>query len=374
MVHRKRYTFLVALLLISVGALACIGPRHTSTPPFFKLGDSIDAVAAAPDGTVWVSISEYGDEYGSTPVSRGTGVAHFADNTAHGKKWTAYTTKDGLLSDRAFPIAAAPDGAVWFGTAMGATRFTGATASADNPATWTTYSLEDGLAGDIQAIALAPDGTAWFGCVGGVSRLTRTDDQELWMTYTAEDGLPEDLVAEVAAVNSIAVAPDGVVWVGTDHDGIARFDGEAWITYTEDDGLASNLVNAVDVAPDGTVWVATHSGVSRFTQLETGAAERETWTSYTREHGLAPTGIKSIVAAPDNTVWVAYYGWTYGISHFDGETWVTYTEDDGLPSNTVTSIDMTPNGALWVATKAGTISRFFEGTWTTFTVQDILRR
>jgi ligand-binding sensor domain-containing protein len=186
--------------------------------------------------------------------------------------------------------------------------------------------------------------------------------------------------------NSVdAIAHDGTVWVGTDNDGVARFDGGDWTTYTEDDGLASNSINALAVAPDGTVWAGTHSGVSRFAgRLGSSRTHQDkAWITYTSEHGLAPTGIASIVAAPDNSVWVSYYGWTYGISRFDGESpstnlqrdaWTTYTEDDGLPSNEVTAIAVAPDGALWVGTAAGTISRFAGDAWTTYNVSDITPR
>jgi ligand-binding sensor domain-containing protein len=374
MIHSKAFILSVILFLISVAATACIGPKTTATPRFFKMGDSINAIAVAPDGAVWVSMSEYGDEHGTTPVSHGTGVARFTGTTSDGKTWTTYTTQDGLPSNWVGPIAVAPDGTVWFGTASGATRFTDPAANTGDGGTWTTYAVDDGLAGEVQAIAIAPDGAVWFGAFGGVSRIFSTGGTEIWTTYTTEDGLPEDLIWETAVVNGIAVAPDGVVWVGTDHNGVSRFDGKTWTTYTEDDGLANNTVNAVAVAPDGTVWVGTHSGVSRFAIPASSVGGARTWTTYTQAHGLAPTGIKSIVAAADNTVWVSYYGWTYGISHFNGETWTTYTEDDGLPSNAVTGIDVAPDGALWVATETGTISRYAGETWTTYSVQDIPSR
>jgi ligand-binding sensor domain-containing protein len=391
MARKQAFILSIVLPLMPVCAMACTGPKPTPTPRFYKLGDSIDFVAVAPDGTVWVSISEYGDENVSTPVSHGIGVAHFTDaaGTGDGQMWTTYTADDGLASNWAGPIAVAPDGTVWFGTAGGATRFTYPAAGTGDGAAWTTFSAEDGLAGEVQAMAIAPDGAVWFGTRGGVSRFGRSaagaGDGATWTTYTTADGLPEDLVMGIAVVEGIAVAPDGVVWVATDNNGVSRFDGKTWTTYTEDDGLADNSVNAVAVAPDGTVWFGTHSGVSRFTDPAStpapharsgagGMGDGETWTTYTQEHGLAPTGIDSIIAAPDSTVWISYYGWTYGISHFNGESWITYTEDDGLPNNAVTCIDVAPDGALWVGTEAGTISRFSGGTWTTYTVQDITSR
>ena len=71
---------------------------------------------------------------------------------------------------------------------------------------------------------------------------------------------------------------------------------------------------------------------------------------------------------------MSYYGWTYGVSHFDGQRWITYTEDDGLPGNTVTCIAAAPDGALWAGTEAGTVSRFSGDTWTTWHVQDVTSR
>ncbi len=107
-----------------------------------KVGESIDAVAVAPNGEVWVSTFEYGEENFTTPVSHGTGVAHF-----DGQTWTTYTTDDGLAGNRVDAIAVTPDGVVWFGTDGGATRLDGETLRAEpQDEAWTAYTAEDGLA------------------------------------------------------------------------------------------------------------------------------------------------------------------------------------------------------------------------------------
>jgi ligand-binding sensor domain-containing protein len=46
-----------------------------------------------------------------------------------------------------------------------------------------------------------------------------------WTSYTTADGLAE------RHVSAIAIADDGVVWLGT-WGGLSRFDGENWVTYT----------------------------------------------------------------------------------------------------------------------------------------------
>jgi ligand-binding sensor domain-containing protein len=47
----------------------------------------------------------------------------------------------------------------------------------------------------------------------GVSRW----DGRRWTTYAKNDGLPEN------NVRTISVGADGVVWIGTDGDGLVRF-------------------------------------------------------------------------------------------------------------------------------------------------------
>ena len=65
----------------------------------------------------------------------------------------------------------------------------------------------------VLSIAAAPDGAMWFGTAfGGASRF----DAETWTTYTKANGLPDN------QVNAVAVAPDGVVWFGTEH-GASRY-------------------------------------------------------------------------------------------------------------------------------------------------------
>ena len=43
-----------------------------------------------------------------------------------------------------------------------------------------------------------------------------------------------------------------------------RYDDGAWQTFTPDDGLVSQPVRAIHVAPDGVVWIGTEGGVSRY--------------------------------------------------------------------------------------------------------------
>jgi len=329
--------------------------------------NDVTAVAAAPDGAIWFG-------------THGSGASRF-----DGQAWATYAQADGLPFDKVRSVAVAPDGAVWFST-YGASRFEGGVSRFDGQA-WTTYTLADGLAGNaVWSITFTSDGAAWFGTGFGASRF----DGTTWSTYSQDDGLPDHYVPDMA------VAPDGALWLGTGR-GLARFDGTTWTAYTEADGLALGSVLSVAVASDGALWCGTYVGVSRFdgttwticTEADGLAAgpvqavaaspgglvclgtdgggvscfDGDAWTAYTTADGLAGNGVSAIAVARDGAVWFGTSG--HGVSRFDGAVWTTYTTADGLAYDMVTGIAFAPDGAIWFATYLGA-SRFDGATWTTY--------
>ncbi|MCJ7622153.1 MAG: hypothetical protein MUO76_01525, partial [Anaerolineaceae bacterium] len=91
---------------------------------------------------------------------------------------------------------------------------------------------------------------------------TTLQDGELsswkWTTYTTTEGLSDN------NTRSIAVAPDGTVWVGTFGAGVSSLKNGSFTNYSTDHGLGHKQVMAIAVAPDGTVWAGTILGLSRF--------------------------------------------------------------------------------------------------------------
>jgi ligand-binding sensor domain-containing protein len=154
----------------------------------------------AADGTLWFG-------------TWGGGVSRF-----DGQTWTAFTTPvdgtgaDGLISNEVWSVAVAPDGALWFGTACGVSRYV------EDTQTWSAWTNKEGLAHDkVYVVALAPDGTPYLGTENGVSRLTGAGANHTWETIRGADGLADD------RVRTIAVAPDGALWFGTWHGGVSRY-------------------------------------------------------------------------------------------------------------------------------------------------------
>lgn len=209
---------------------------------------------------------------------------------------------------------------------------------------WTSYSKADGLADDnVRSIAVAPDGTVWVGTFGaGVASVKNGS----FKNYSTADGLGHNQVM------AIEVAPDGTVWAGT-IVGLGRFDGNTWTNFTRSDGLIYESVYALAVT-DGGLWIGTGKGVSFF--------DGSSWINYTKEDGLADNYVNDIAIDSTGGVWFATMK---GVSYFDG-SWTSFTEEDGLALNMVNTVAIGVDGDLWFGTSSGGSSHFDGVTWTTY--------
>jgi hypothetical protein len=179
----------------------------------------------------------------------------------------------------------------------------------------------DGASAWATDMAVASDGMLW----GASWEELLAFDGEMWDRFTATDGLPS------GAISSVAVAPNGDVWVGTTDDfegdtsgGVARFDGDSWTVFDETDGLYENAVTALAAGSDGTVW-AVHGAIN-----DAGAA---------RERASG------------------------GISRFDGTAWSTTTITDAGVGFGWGGAVVDDTGTLWITSRWGVVG--FDGAETT---------
>ena len=232
------------------------------------------------------------------------------------------------------------EGALWFGTDQGVSRYDGRD--------WQFFGMEDGLAGGrhllfssqsqlgsgfVPSVYQSSDGAMWFGTAGGVSRYDGS-----WQTFTEADGLAGTWVT------SVYESSDGAMWFGTtpfplfdeagnvigysDGGGVSRYDG-SWQTFTEADGLASNWVYSVYESSDGAMWFGAFSDI-QFDEVNLVI-------------GLGDGG---------------------GVSRYDGTSWQTFTQADGLASGVALPVYQSSDGAMWFGTDQG-VSRY-DGSWQTF--------
>ncbi|HRI45121.1 MAG TPA: two-component regulator propeller domain-containing protein [Fimbriimonadaceae bacterium] len=96
---------------------------------------------------------------------------------------------------------------------------------------------------------------------------------------------------------------NGHYWIGSDHEGLYRYDGKTLLRYTKQDGLPSDQVVEIQEDKKGNLYFTTYAGISRF-------------------DGKAFTTLTPVVMdAPDK-------GWRL---HKD-DLWFVYGSKDGGPS------------------------------------------
>lgn len=227
---------------------------------------------------------------------------------------------------------------------------------------WTTYTTADGLPyNTVAAIAFGPDGDIW--CVpilqdagAGIAHF----DGKTWKHYTTKDGLGADFI--IWMENTLAVSPEGVLWVGTFGGGVSRFDGKTWTTYTTKDGLLSDKVTAVAIAPNGDLWCthpASVCGISHF--------DGEKWSvSAAGGLGLASCNLVNIAFAPNGTLWA---GGSNSVVRRNGETWSSFGSAAGLKVPVALNMDIGSNGRVWVS--GGGVSCYANNTWTHYSFEKI---
>ena len=141
---------------------------------------------------------------------------------------------------------------------------------------WTTYTHENGLAGDnVFCVLQAADGALWFGTDQGVSRF----DGRAFSNPMAQESLSR------RAVTAIAEDAAGRIWmVGS--TGLLRYDPKAPAprvrSFTTSDGLPSESVTALARGKEGRLWVGTSKGLCYYDPTE-GKSGGKPFVSTVRE-------------------------------------------------------------------------------------------
>jgi virginiamycin B lyase len=195
-----------------------------------------EALAAGPDGNLWLTEGPLALRAGITRVTPDGRVTRFTGGIA----------RDALLG----PITAGPDGALWFADGTRIARITTAGQITES------YELRtpSGERTAANALQFGPDGTVWFIDGTRVAHMTLTGDIR-W--------LPE--VAEFESdIGSITVGPGGNIWVaGLVDEAILRIDPVTeTMTRIPSPFGSTHLV----FDRDGTLWLAGFHVLTRIAQ------------------------------------------------------------------------------------------------------------
>ncbi|MCS6885286.1 MAG: two-component regulator propeller domain-containing protein [Acidobacteriota bacterium] len=164
-------------------------------------------------------------------------------------KWTSYGESHGLASTdiRSLAATSTEDGLMllWLGTnSNGLVRML---------LTTTSFDKSVGLSNNgVFSILETSDGAYWFGTYDGLTRYK----EGVWTVYNQSSGLPGRIVSSLAEI-------DGYVWIGSSIGGLAKFDGHRFKTYNAENGLPSTVVLCIIRTSDGAVLAGTNEGVVR---------------------------------------------------------------------------------------------------------------
>jgi sugar lactone lactonase YvrE len=237
----------------------------------------------APDGSLW--------------ITDGRGIYSF-----DGEGWTVRAT----TTDRLWVLAVGPDGTVW-ATAEDRDKHCPDIEADDCSGTVLLRLEDDGSLTTIEdwaddydgdawsrKPAVSPDGDVWLVSEG---RMLLRFDGEGWEAIPGPEGW--------ALGSSLAIGPDGTLWVNDSGDGdVARYDDAGWTTFTDADGVEPwvstsaywGYMEPPAVAADGSLWLRRSEGHGCG---GTAHYEGTTWTSY-----LVGYCINDIAIAPDGSAWL----------------------------------------------------------------------
>lgn len=235
----------------------------------------------------------------------------------HHSRWTIKDGAPGQVS----ALAQTPDGFLWLSTAATLYSFDGVRFERFEPPGGVPLTT-------IQTLYTAPDGGLWMGFQhGGVAVLK---DGKV-TRYGAEHGLSQSQVV------SFAVDVHEAVWAGTAADGLYRLQDGRWHRVAEDWSFAGTRVGAMLIDRDGTLWVTANN---RLLFLPKGErAFRAT---------VARVGwVSRLAQAADGTLWAA---------ELDGSVRPIAHPGGALPSAT-TKLEVVSagllfdrEGSLWAST------------------------
>jgi ligand-binding sensor domain-containing protein/two-component sensor histidine kinase len=270
------------------------------------------AVAASPDGAVWIGTRGNGlarwergvlSHFSAAQGLPGTSVQALAFDT-RGVLWAATdgglarfersrfvpALPDGPGSKVAFSIASDSSGGVWFGDELrGALRLFAGRASL----------LPELPQTDVFRLAGTPDGSMWLGYYrSGVFR---------WHNGAVE---PIDLKAAgaIAPPRAMMAARDGTVWIGAGGILVRIHDGKL-TTWGPRQGLPPEEIQSIAEDAAGALWLVTAESVLRVARPDSGGAQSMLGvTRYSRQDGLRrryPAGMYGprIAVAADGRVW-----------------------------------------------------------------------
>ncbi|MBV9304006.1 MAG: hypothetical protein JOY62_11250 [Acidobacteriaceae bacterium] len=272
----------------------------------------------------------------------------------------AYTTADGLASNRINRIVRDSRGFLWFCTRAGLSRFDGYQ--------FTNFGAAQGLPVPVYDLLETRSGEYWIATAGGIGRLNPKSSGPLFDFSVA---------ADLNGTRTLTLAEDqaGTVWCGT-HTGLCRLapprqarpqKERSWKPTIVDLGIPSNSedgnIQTLHVDRSGTVWAGGQQGLYR-------RLSGDRFIRYTAANGLPDTHVTALLQDRSGQIWAGTWrglcriGGNSGNGHSVRE--IVRVATGPAHTGTVTALVESSTGELWVGTDTKLCKYLFSGDQETF--------
>jgi ligand-binding sensor domain-containing protein len=147
-------------------------------------------------------------------------------------------------------------------------------------------------------------------------------------------------------VTAIAFDSKGNAWIGTQGQGLIRYNEKGTAVYNSDNSaLPENfLIWDIAVDKDDNVWMGADGGAWKY--------DGEKFTLYNSQNTAMPEDIVWLIAVDSkNNIWFASCRFRQGgLVKFDGKKWTAYTPDNSpLPTHSVKGISFDKSDNVWLS-------------------------
>ncbi|MFC1693347.1 two-component regulator propeller domain-containing protein [Candidatus Latescibacterota bacterium] len=253
------------------------------------------------------------------------------------KKFTIYTTADGLPGNVLSDVVADEEGLLWVGSNNGIGVFDGTS--------WKYYNESHGLpSAEINDLELDRNGKMWIATASGVASFERGS-----FSVLEDKGSPGR-----QAVNCVYFDLGNNIWICSENEGIFTFSEDRWSIWDTKSGLATNDITAITQAWDRSMWCSSWMAIQR--------SDGVGWKSYSSKDNLGTFEARYLKSTGDRL----WFFTPNGVHALKGMEWFHFTEDEGLISNDVTCGFIKSNNEVYVGTidgmsviTDGTIENYF---------------
>lgn len=182
------------------------------------------------------------------------GVAILEDDS-----WSSVSQADGLLDNMVNVILHGQNGGIWFGSYVAPRG--GLSYLKDDH--WEYFDTSNGLPhNNITCLEETESGDIWVGTGlfdrgGAVAFQTSEIVPKIVQRLSIENGLAGE------KVRSIFEDRDGVLWIGSEYDGLVLMSGNKFLKISLEDGLSHPEIKTIIQDERGNIWLGTRDGITR---------------------------------------------------------------------------------------------------------------